>query len=101
VHVAVAHPQEQRGWVTEGWLHLSEGQCETAIPGKLSNRFYYYFAETDKDYSWQGDQQFCVSSEKFTFIKADSECKGESTRWVKFRELDTGKDADSYTLNLE
>lgn len=101
VHVAVAYPTGQDTWSTEGWLHLEEGQCESAIPGKLTNRYYYYFAETDSDYAWKGEQPFCVSSKKFTFLHAQAECKGKTSRWVKFRELDTGNDADNYTLNLE
>lgn len=101
VHVAVAFPAGKQGWNTEGWLSLEQGKCETAIAGKLANRFYYYYAETDRDYAWKGEQQFCISNSKFSFVNADTQCRGSSSHWAKFRELDTGLDAEGYTLNLE
>ncbi|HEY9909921.1 MAG TPA: DUF1036 domain-containing protein [Thermosynechococcaceae cyanobacterium] len=99
--VAVAYPDDRNGWVTEGWLELDEGECRTGISQVLSNRYYYYFAETEKDYKWKGDRAFCVSRVKFTFAKSDQQCKGEKSRWENFRELDTGKDVGAYTLNLQ
>ena len=99
--VAVAYPDSSGGWITEGWLELNEGECRTGISKDLSNRYYYYFAVTEKDYKWKGDRQFCVSTVKFTFAKADQQCKGANSRWENFRELDTGKDTASYTLNLQ
>jgi uncharacterized membrane protein len=101
IRVAFAYPASQGGWATEGWLHLEPGQCESALPGKLNNRYYYYYAETNGDYFWKGEQQFCVLDTKFTFLSADTQCRGKTAHWAKFRELDTGKDAESYTLNLE
>jgi uncharacterized membrane protein len=98
--VAVAYP-DGRNWVTQGWLELSEGECRTGLTKDLSNRYYYYFAITEKDYKWKGDRQFCVSKAKFTFAKADQQCLGANSRWENFRELDTGKDTIAYTLNLQ
>lgn len=98
--VAVAYP-DGNAWVTEGWLEVNPGECRTGISKSLSNRYYYYFATTEKDYKWKGDRQFCVSQVKFTFTKADQQCQGANSRWENFRELDTGKDTISYTLNLQ
>ena len=99
--VAIAYPIGKGQWQTEGWLNLKEGECGTLIEGDLDNRYYYYFAETTGNYTWEGDQKFCVSSRKFTFANADTQCKGANSRWENFRELDTGKDATEFTLNLE
>lgn len=101
IHVAIALPTDKDSWATQGWLDLAPGQCETAVPGRLTNRFYYYFAETDQNYTWHGGERFCVSNDQFTFLNADTECRGRSSRWARFRELDTGEDAESYLLNLE
>jgi len=101
IYIAVAYPAGDKSWTTKGWLTLEEGECGSLVKGDLTNRYYYYFAENDKDYTWKGDHKFCVSSKKFSFVNADKRCQGESSRWEKFRELDTGKEAVDYTLNLE
>lgn len=100
-YIAVAYPDGKGGWTTEGWLNLEEGECGNLIQGKLTNRYYYYFAETEGDSVWKGDNRFCVSSNKFTFARADKQCKGANSRWEEFRELDTGKETDNFTLDLE
>jgi len=101
VYVAVAYPIAKNNWKTQGWLTLDEGKCGTLIEGKLSNRYYYYYAETDKDYTWAGTHSFCVSQQKFTFANAEKQCKGINSRWAKFRQLDTGRNAVDFRLNLE
>lgn len=100
VSITVAYPDGKGSWTTEGWFNLEPGECDNAIEGDLTNRYYYYFAETESDYSWEGDNQFCVSDKKFTFTNAEKQCKGSNSRWANFRELDTGKDTTSYSLDL-
>jgi uncharacterized membrane protein len=101
IRVTVAYLAERDLWTTKGWLHLEEGECGSLMEGQLKNRYYYYFAETGGDYRWRGDQQFCVSNRQFTFNDADKQCEGAESRWERLRELDTGRDAVDFTLNLE
>jgi len=101
VYIALAYPADETSWTTKGWLTLEQGKCGNFIEDKLTNRYFYYFAESDKDYSWKGTHPFCVSSKRFNFANASKQCKGELSRWEKFRELDTGKNIVDYTLNLE
>ncbi len=101
VMVAIAYPVAGNRWNAEGWLDLDDGECGTLVSGDLTNRYYYYFAQTAGQYFWKGNHRFCVSNRKFLFADADKMCKGINSRWENFRELDTGKDTTGYTLNLE
>jgi uncharacterized membrane protein len=71
------------------------------LEGKLANRYYYYFARTDNAYFWRGEHKFCVSNLEFSFADADKQCQGSNSRWENFRELDTGRAATNFRLNLE
>jgi uncharacterized membrane protein len=109
VRVAIAYPTErdhpvalkEHRWITQGWLNLEQGECSSLMEGHLKNRYYYYFATTEGDYGWRGDQQFCIAHRPFTFNNADKQCEGGESHWEGFRELDTGKDAVDFTLTLE
>lgn len=101
VYVAIAYPVEENQWKTQGWLALEEGECGTLIQGTLTNRFYYYLAESDSGHAWKGTHKFCVGETRFVFAAADQECQGTAVRWAGFRELDTGKNVPSFMLNLE
>ncbi|WP_421656012.1 DUF1036 domain-containing protein [Leptothermofonsia sp. ETS-13] len=101
VQVAIAYPNGKNGWNSQGWLSLKEGECSTMLEGNLTNRYYYYYAWADSAYSWKGEHRFCVSNRKFAFVNADRQCKGANSRWENFRELDTGRDATNFRLNLE
>ncbi|MBF2026143.1 MAG: DUF1036 domain-containing protein [Oscillatoriales cyanobacterium C42_A2020_001] len=101
LYVAIAYPTEENRWKTQGWLQLGEGECNTIIRGTLTNRFYYYLAESDNGPSWKGAHKFCVSDTSFVFAEADKECQGTAVRWAGFRELDTGKNVPNFMLNLE
>ena len=101
VFVAIAFPVEDKQWKTQGWLSLEENECGTIIQGPLTNRFYYYLAESDRGPSWKGTHKFCVSETSFVFTQADQECQGTSVRWAAFRELDTGSNVPNFMVNLE
>lgn len=101
VHVAVAYPSGKNHWQSVGWLSLHQGECSTMLEGKLANRYYYYFARTDNAYFWRGEHKFCVSNLEFSFADADKQCQGSNSRWENFRELDTGRAATNFRLNLE
>jgi len=101
VFVAIAYPTEENQWKTQGWLSLEEGECGTLIQGTLTNRYYYYLAESDTGHAWKGTHKFCVGETRFVFASADRECQGTAVRWAGFRELDTGKNVPSFMLNLE
>jgi uncharacterized membrane protein len=101
VQVAVAYPTDKNKWNSQGWLSLEEGECSTMLEAALTNRYYYYFAKTDKAYFWRGEHKFCIANRHFAFTNADKECDGANSRWENFRELDTGSDTANFTLNLE
>lgn len=101
VYVAIAYPEASNQWKTQGWLSLAEGECGTLVQGTLTNRFYYYLAESDSGHAWKGTHKFCVGETRFVFTAADRECQGTEVRWAGFRELDTGKNVPSFMLNLE
>lgn len=101
VSVAVAYPIDKNTWKTEGWLSLEEKECNTILPGELTNRYYYFLAESDSGYAWKGTHKFCVSDTSFVFLQSDKTCQGANVRWAGFRELDTGKKVQNLLLNLE
>lgn len=101
IHVGIAHPHSNNRWQTEGWLTLAPGECGTALAETVTNRYYYYYAQTESAYAWRGTHSFCVADGSFTFDDAAQQCNGIHSRWEGFRELDTGNEAKDFTLNLE
>lgn len=86
-------------WVSEGWWLIEEGDCKTVVGGDLKNRYYYYRATVNGGGFSGQDYFFCTVTEAFT-IEGKTDCEGRGYRKEEFAEVDTGKTAKSFTLNL-
>lgn len=96
--VAVGY-QSGEGWASEGWWNISAGDCAVVLGGKLKYRYYYLLAKSE---GWSFDDQgfgFCTSPEPFT-IEGDADCKARGYADGRFREIDTGKTGDRYSVGL-
>lgn len=100
VQVAIGY-QEGNQYVSEGWWKIgSGGQCKTVKDGALQNRYYYFYADhLEVGGSWDGDYNFCVTSNAFTIV-GDENCSNRGYRTKGFELVDTGPTATSWTTTL-
>lgn len=97
VDVAFAYPDGSK-WVSEGWWVLASGDCAVVYGGDLQNRYYYVHAKGNAGGIWGKNNNFCVTSKKFTIGAADTRCGGLG-RWAQFNQVDTGR-SRNFTYNL-
>lgn len=105
VQISVAYNDKGKGsWVSEGWWGLDPGECyvPTPLKGDLKNRYYYYYAKDGDGGYWGGDPDegymYCTDSQPFT-IHGDA-CASRGYTQRSFEEVDTGKTAKHYTVDL-
>lgn len=93
VGVAIGY-RSKDSWVSQGWWTVNPISCVSALPGALTSRFYYIYAETaDGDSRWEGPVNMCIMEEKFE-IKGVSDCFPRGYQKVGFQEIDTGGQAN-------
>ena len=93
VGVSVGY-REAAGWVTEGWWLVPGRACATVIPGKLKSRYFYIFAEEEKNGGqWRGPVFMCTSNREFR-IKGLKDCYARGHEQMGFFEVDTGQQAN-------
>ena len=86
-------------WRTEGWWNLKPNACESVIPGDLSSRFYYLYAQDyDRGGEWSGTSPMCTRDRQFT-IEGIEDCLARGSERSKFFEVDTGEQK-SWTIQL-
>jgi len=86
-------------WRTEGWWNLKPNACESVIPGDLSSRFYYLYAQDyDRGGEWSGTSPLCTRDRQFT-IEGIEDCLARGYERSKFFEVDTGEQK-SWTIQL-
>lgn len=90
---------------TEGWWTLPANACVTPRREDLDNRFYYFFAmDLYGNDATEGERDFCVDVNKgfrFALPSDDLErpaCWVRGFQQVKFKEIDTGEGAKSWTV---
>jgi uncharacterized membrane protein len=87
------------GWVTEGWWNLKANSCETLLRGPLAAQFYYVYAMDERGGEWKGKAFMCTRDREFRIVGRQN-CLVRGFDRTGFFEVDTGKDAKSWTVQL-
>lgn len=99
VGVAVGYRSEE-GWVSEGWWHVDGDACEVLLPGTLSSRYMYLYAENaERSQRWGGSIPLCTADEEFRIVGVE-DCATRSYTRTGFGEYDTGEEP-SWTVRLK
>lgn len=88
VGIAVGY-RADNGWISEGWWRIDKASCETIIPGTLSSRFYYFYAESINGKNrWDGSVNMCAKESEFK-ISGINDCFSRGFQRFGFQEIDT------------
>jgi uncharacterized membrane protein len=98
VSVALAYTDGQ-AWVSEGWWNLKPTDCNTVLRGALAAQFYYVYAMDERGGEWKGKAFMCTSDREFK-IDGRQDCFVRGFDRTGFFEVDTGKDAKNWTVQL-
>jgi uncharacterized membrane protein len=98
VSVALAYTDGQ-SWVSEGWWNLKSLDCVTLLRGALAAQYYYVYAMDERGGEWKGKAFMCTSDREFK-IDGRRDCFRRGYDRTGFFEVDTGKDAKSWTVQL-
>ena len=98
VSVAIAYT-DGKGWVSEGWWNLKTLDCVTLLRGALAAEFYYVYAMDERGGEWKGKAFMCTSDREFKIV-GRQDCYMRGYDRTGFFEVDTGKDAKSWTVQL-
>ncbi len=98
ISVALAYTDGQ-GWVSEGWWNLKSQDCDTLLRGALAAQFYYVYAMDERGGEWKGKAFMCTSDREFK-IEGRQDCFVRGYDRTGFFEVDTGKDAKNWTVQL-
>jgi len=97
--VSVALGFYEQKWITEGWWNLKPGACETLLRGTLVAQFYYVYAMDERGGEWKGKSFLCTRDREFR-IEGREDCFARGYDRTGFFEVDTGRDAKSWTVQL-
>ena len=86
-------------WVSEGWWNLKPTGCETLVRGPLAAEFYYFYAMDEHGGEWKGRAFMCTRDREFRII-GRTDCFLRGFDRTGFVEIDTGKDAKNWTVQL-
>ena len=86
-------------WISEGWWNLKTSGCETLVRGPLAAEFYYVYAMDERGGEWKGKTFMCTRDREFKITGRD-ECFVRGFDRTGFFEVDTGKDAKNWTVQL-
>ena len=98
VSLAISYTDGQT-WVTEGWWNLKSGTCETLLRGPLMAQYYYVYAMDERGGEWKGKAFMCTRDREFR-IDGREDCFARGFDRTGFFEVDTGRDAKSWTVQL-
>jgi uncharacterized membrane protein len=98
VSVALAYT-DGKGWVSEGWWNLKTLDCVTLLRGALAAEYYYVYAMDERGGEWKGKAFMCTSDREFKIV-GRQDCYVRGYDRTGFFEVDTGKDAKSWTVQL-
>lgn len=98
VSVSLAYTDGE-AWVSEGWWNLKPSACETLLRGPLAAQFYYVYAMDERGGEWKGKSFMCTRDREFK-IDGRENCYVRGYDRTGFFEIDTGKDARSWTVQL-
>ena len=86
-------------WVSEGWWNLKANTCETLLRGPLAAEFYYVYGIDESGGEWKGKAFMCTRDREFR-IDGRQDCFVRGFDRTGFFEVDTGKDAKDWTVQL-
>jgi len=98
VSVALAYTDGSK-WISEGWWNLKSGACEVLLRGPLAAQFYYVYAMDERGGEWKGRSFMCTRDREFR-IEGRENCLVRGYERTGFFEVDTGKDAKNWTVQL-
>jgi uncharacterized membrane protein len=98
VSVALAYTDGQN-WTSEGWWNLKPTDCDILLRGALAAQFYYVYAMDERGGEWKGKAFMCTSDREFK-IDGRQDCFVRGFDRTGFFEIDTGKDARDWTVQL-
>ncbi|MBM3607959.1 MAG: DUF1036 domain-containing protein [Alphaproteobacteria bacterium] len=98
VSVSLAYT-DGKSWITEGWWNLKPGACETLLRGQLAAQFYYVYAMDERGGEWKGKAFMCTRDREFRIVGREN-CLVRGYDRTGFFEIDTGKDAKNWTVQL-
>ena len=96
--VALAYTDGTR-WISEGWWNLKGGGCEVLLRGPLAAEFYYVYGIDERGGEWKGKAFMCTRDRVFRIVGRDN-CLVRGYDRTGFFEIDTGKEARSWTVQL-
>jgi uncharacterized membrane protein len=86
-------------WVSEGWWNLKSSACETLLRGPLAAEFYYVYAMDERSGEWKGKAFMCTRDHEFRIV-GRQDCFIRGFDRTGFFEIDTGKEAKNWTVQL-
>ena len=98
VSVAIAYT-DGANWVSEGWWYLKAGACDNLVRGPLAAEFYYVYAMDERGAEWKGKAFMCTADHEFR-ITGRQDCFVRGFDRTGFFEVDTGRDARNWTVQL-
>jgi uncharacterized membrane protein len=98
VSVSIAYTDGE-AWISEGWWNLKAAACETLVRGPLAAQFYYVYAMDERGAEWKGKAFMCTRDREFR-ITGREDCFIRGFDRSGFFEVDTGKDARNWTVQL-
>jgi uncharacterized membrane protein len=98
VSVSIAYTDGET-WTSEGWWNLKANGCEILVRGPLSAQFYYVYAMDEHGAEWKGKAFMCTRDHEFR-ITGRQDCFVRGFDRTGFFEVDTGKDARNWTVEL-
>ena len=98
ISIALAYTDGQV-WVSEGWWNLKSTGCEVLLRGNLAAQFYYVYAMDERGGEWKGKAYMCTRDREFR-IDGRENCLVRGFERTGFLEIDTGKDAKNWTVQL-
>jgi uncharacterized membrane protein len=98
VSVSLAYTDGKK-WVSEGWWNLKPADCDTLLEGPLAAEFYYVYAMDERGGEWKGKAYMCTNDREFK-IEGREDCFARGYERTGFFEVDTGKDAKNWTVQL-
>ena len=98
VSVAIAYTNGKT-WVSEGWWNLKSNACEVLLRGNLAAQYYYIYAMDERGGEWKGKSYMCTRDREF-HIDGRENCLVRGYDRTGFFEIDTGRDAKNWTVQL-
>ncbi|MGR3759835.1 DUF1036 domain-containing protein [Roseobacteraceae bacterium NS-SX3] len=96
--VAVSYKKAD-AWVSQGWWDLLPGECATVVSGGLTQRFYYFHAESAGWRFRHDGIRFCTEAEDFA-IAGEGDCSLRGYEPRNFAKIDAGRTGASHRQML-